>query len=433
MAQDRNRTSGNSRTREVLWPTFDVSNGPHGSLGHARAGQPILPGRNRDTVSTEPTGPTLSEGRIVTDQGILEDGWLSVRDGKIAEIGTGPPPAAEPLRLAGRWVLPGFVDMHCHGGGGGSFGSRAPEQIRTAAATHRAHGTTTMLASLVTDRMDRLCAQIEALRQPVADGVVNGIHLEGPFLAAARCGAHDTAQLRDPDRQSVKRLLAAGGEAIRMVTVAPELDGAVEAIRTLTAESVVAAIGHTDAVADQVLPAVEAGATVATHLFNGMRPLHHREPGPVGVLLDDERVTVELICDLVHLHPIVAGLAARHAGPGRTVAVTDAISATEAGDGTYELGGLPVTVSAGEPRLSDGSLAGSTLTMDAALRNLVNACGLSMVDAVRTCSTTPAELLGLDQRLGAIRGGLAADLVVMDDGLVPTRVMHNGEWIGPEE
>ena len=266
-------------------------------------------------------------------------------------------------------------------------------------------------------------------RDLVTGGVLAGIHLEGPFLSAARCGAHDPSMLRPPDQQAVGQLLAAGQGTIRMVTLAPELERSLAAIRQFTSEGAVVALGHTDAVLEQVVPAVEAGATVATHLFNGMRPLHQREPGPIGALLDDERVTVELICDLVHLHPTTVRLAATHAGTSRTALVTDAISATAAGDGVYELGKLPVTVTGGVATLADGSLAGSTLTMDTAFRNMVVGCGLTVERAVAASSTKPAEVLGLSDRLGAIRPGLAADLVVLDADLRLRRVMKDGEWI----
>jgi N-acetylglucosamine-6-phosphate deacetylase len=365
-------------------------------------------------------------GRVVTPDGLLDPGWVRVSGGTITEIGSGRAPSGA---VTGQWVVPGFVDVHCHGGGGGSFTSSENDQIEAAVRTHRQHGTTTMLASLVSATLCDLTKQISALGELVDDGVFAGIHLEGPFLSAARCGAHDPAILRAPDRRSVDQLLAAGKDAISMVTLAPELDGSVAAVRQLVDHDVIAAIGHTDALLDDVVAAVEAGVTVATHLFNGMRPLHHREPGPIGALLDDERVTVELICDLVHLHPTAVRLAAEHAGTGRTVLITDAISATSAGDGTYELGMLPVTVRDGEPRLADGSLAGSTLTMDLAFRNLVQGCGLSIETAVAASATTPAALLGLSDRTGALRPGLAADLVVLDADLHPQRVMRRGSWV----
>jgi N-acetylglucosamine-6-phosphate deacetylase len=215
-----------------------------------------------------------------------------------------------------------------------------------------------------------------------------------------------------------------------MVTLAPELDGALDAVRRFVDAGVIVAIGHTDATLAQVLPAVDAGATVATHLFNGMRPLHHREPGPIGALLDDERVTVELICDLVHLHPTVVRMAARHAGQRRTVLVTDAMAAAGVGDGVYQVGALRVTVRDGVPTLDGGgALAASTLTLDAAVRNFVQTCGMTIVDAAAAVSARPAQLLGQQGRIGTIAPGAVADLVLLNEALHTTQVMHDGIWV----
>jgi N-acetylglucosamine-6-phosphate deacetylase len=373
----------------------------------------------------------ITGGRVATPGGVLDPGWLVVEDGVISATGSGPAPeVADTTDASGSWVIPGFVDIHCHGGGGAAFTSADPGHVRRVVDAHTAHGTTTMLASLVTRPVSELVEQVAALSDLVTEGLVAGIHLEGPFLSAARCGAHDPGLLRPPDAVSVDALLSAGRGAIRMVTIAPELEGAIPAVKRLVDAGVIAAIGHTDALADDVVPAVDAGATVATHLFNGMRPMHHREPGPIGVLLDDERVTVELICDLVHLHPTVVRLAARHAGAGRTVLITDAIAAAAAGDGTYDIGGLEVDVTNGVPTLAGGgSLAGSTLTMDSAFRNLVQGCGLGVLDAVAAASTRPAELLGLGEVTGRLAPGYAADVVLLDDALRPVSVMRRGEWV----
>jgi N-acetylglucosamine-6-phosphate deacetylase len=204
----------------------------------------------------------------------------------------------------------------------------------------------------------------------------------------------------------------------------------VKAVRQLAESGVIAAIGHTDGIEEQVLPAIEAGATVATHLFNGMRPLHHREPGPIGALLEDERIIVELICDFVHLHPTVVRLAARHVGRDRTVLITDAMSATDAADGRYTLGRLEVDVHGGVATLADnGSLAGSTLTMDNAFRNLVKGAKLGILDAVHATSQRPAQLLGIADRTGSLCPGLDADIVLLDDDLRPLKVLRQGEWV----
>ncbi|WP_436492838.1 N-acetylglucosamine-6-phosphate deacetylase [Actinokineospora sp. HUAS TT18] len=367
----------------------------------------------------------LITGKIVTPEGVLDDGWIHVDGTRITAVGTGTPPAAD-RTTAAAWVVPGFIDIHCHGGGGAAFTSPNPDDIRTAVDTHTQHGTTTLLASLVSRPVPELVEQIAVLREHVTDGLIAGVHLEGPFLSAARCGAHDPAILMPPDRDSVAALLDAG--PVRMVTLAPELDGAVDAVKQLVDGGSIAAVGHTDAIESLVLPAVDAGATVATHLFNGMRPLHHREPGPIGALLDDERVSVELIVDLVHLSPTIVRLAASHAGADRTVLVTDAISATGAGDGDYRLGELIVEVRDGVPTVQGGnSLAGSTLTMDAAFRNLVKACGLDIPAAVAATASRPADLLGLDT--GRLAAGKTADVVLLDETLQVAGVLRRGEWV----
>lgn len=383
------------------------------------------------------SGQLIIGGKVVSSDGVLDPGWVLVERGVVGAMGTGPAPAhgadgmpLEVTDVAGHWVIPGFVDIHCHGGGGEAFTDTDPERVRRGVDAHRRHGTTTMLASLVSRPVPELVDQVAALAELVDDGLIAGIHLEGPFLSAARCGAHDPSVLRPPDPRSINTLLAAGRGTVRMVTIAPELDGGVAAVRQLREAGVLAAIGHTDATEAQVLPAVDAGATVATHLFNGMRPLHHREPGPIGALLDDERVTIELICDLVHVHPTMVRMAARHAGLDRTVLITDAIAAAGVGDGVYDVGGLEVVVVDGVPTLAGGAaLAGSTLTMDAAFRNLVRGCGLSLPEAVAATATRPAALLGLAGVTGRLARGFAADIVIMDETLRPSEVMHRGEWL----
>lgn len=366
----------------------------------------------------------ISGGRLVTPGGVLDDGWLRVDHGRITAVGTGMP--AHAVDAHGAWLVPGFIDIHCHGGGGFAFTSPDPAHIRTAAHTHARHGTTTLLASLVSRPVGELVNHVAMLREHVADGLLAGVHLEGPFLSKARCGAHDPAVLMAPDRDSVAALLAAG--PVRMVTIAPELDGAVDAVRQVIDSGAVAAIGHTDATEAATMPAIDAGATVATHLFNGMRPLHHREPGPVGALLADDRVSVELICDQVHLSPTIVGLAARLAGP-RTVLITDAIAAAGAGDGRYRVGDLRVDVRDGVPMIEGGtSLAGSTLTMDAAFRNFVNA-GMGIEAAVHATATRPAEVLGLSKITGSLTPGLSADLVMLDQDLKINAVLRRGEWV----
>lgn len=372
----------------------------------------------------------LAGGRVVTPDGVIEDGWLQTSGRTIAAIGVGEPPAPADRDLAGAWVVPGFVDIHVHGGARASYLSGDQDQAVIAAALHREHGTTTTMASLVTGAADRLVATVAELAELVEDGLLAGIHLEGPFLSAARCGAHDPALLRAPEPALVEQLLAAANGTIRMVTLAPELPHAIDAVRRFVDAGAIAAIGHTDASYESTRVAIDAGATVATHLFNAMRPLHHREPGPIPALIEDAGVTVELICDGVHLHPAVVRTALAAVGVGRVALVTDAMDAAGAGDGDYLLGELPVRVDGGVARLVDGgSIAGSTLTMDRAFRFVVEA-GASVADAVMMASTTPARLLGMSDRVGALEVGMDADLVVLDPSLARQAVMAKGAWLG---
>ena len=357
-------------------------------------------------------------------------GWVTVDGTQITAVESGDAPVSSGEvvdRVAGL-LVPGFIDIHCHGGGGAAYTSAEPEQIRAAARTHLLHGTTTSNASLVSATYDDLVAQIEALIPFVDDGTVEGIHLEGPWISLDYCGAHDPATLRAPDPSEVAEVLAAGQGRIAMVTIAPELDGALESIPLIVEAGAIAAVGHTGADSDRARAAVDAGATVATHLFNAMPPLLHRAPGPVGALMSDPRVIVELICDGVHLSPDVVSLA-MGAASGRCALITDAMSAAGAADGDYLIGNLDVVVRDGEARLaSNGSLAGSTLLMGTAVRTAAVAAGRGIEQASHAASQVPAAALGLTDR-GRIEIGQRADLVCLDVDLGVTRVMRAGQWV----
>lgn len=342
-------------------------------------------------------------------------GWVRVEDGVIAEVGTSAPPARADVRLEGT-LAPAYVDIHCHGGGGADFASGDRDAIRAAAAFHHSHGTGSLLASLVTAPVDGLCRQLAAIADVVEAGgtVVRGSHLEGPFLSEVRCGAQNPAHLIAPDVEAFGRLVAAARGTLRMITVAPELPNSESLIAAARAAGVVVAVGHTDGTYDECYQAFSAGATVATHLFNGMRPLHHREPGPIGAALD-AGVWSELIFDGHHLHPATLRLVTGRL-PDRAVLITDAISAAGLPDGQHSLGGLAVTVTDGAARLdSNDSLAGSTLTMDAAVRRTVEA-GLPLAHAVACATSHPASAVGLGDR-GALAVGRRADLLHLSPDL----------------
>ncbi|WP_240477206.1 N-acetylglucosamine-6-phosphate deacetylase [Jiangella muralis] len=359
----------------------------------------------------------------------MSDGWIEVGGERITALGALPPPGRVDLAVGGGWIVPGFVDLHAHGGGGATVAGADPEQVAAFAATHLRHGTTSILASLSSAGEAALDHDLRALAELAEDGVVAGIHLEGPWLSPRRKGAHPASALRVPEPGMVARLLSAGRGAIRMVTLAPELEHGLDAVRAVTYAGALAAVGHTDADAGTTRAAIEAGATVATHLFNAMAPIHHREPGPIVALLADDRVTVELVLDGVHLDPAIARHACVSAGPDRVVLVTDAMQAAGRGDGRYPRGDISVTVHDGATRLPDGTLAGSALTMDAAFRFAITRAGFTIQDAVRATSTTPARLLGISSRTGALRPGLAADLVVLDADHQVVAVMREGAWV----
>ncbi|GIJ75647.1 N-acetylglucosamine-6-phosphate deacetylase [Micromonospora phaseoli] len=362
-------------------------------------------------------------GKVVTPSGVIWQGCVEVKGDRISAV------AEYPSARDGHWIVPGFVDIHTHGGGGHTFTTGDAGQARAAAAFHLGHGTTSLLASLVSAPLELMRSATTAFAPLVRDGVLAGIHFEGPYLSAARCGAQNPEFLRDPSAEELTELIKLGDGAVRMVTIAPERAGALEAIELLTRHGVVVAVGHTDATYEQTRAALSAGASVGTHLFNGMRPVHHREPGPVVALLSAPGVVCELVADGVHLHEGTLTFATSTAGPERCALITDAMAAAGMPDGEYELGGQEVTVADGVARLSrDGAIAGSTLTMDAALRSAVTA-GVDVPDAVRMASTTPALAVGIADQVGALQVGLRADLVVLDDDLNVVRVMRAGAWV----
>jgi N-acetylglucosamine-6-phosphate deacetylase len=368
----------------------------------------------------------LTGGRVVTPGRVLDNGWIAVTDGLIEATGEGT--AHKGVDLHGQWVLPGFIDLHVHGGGGASFTDGSPDDARHAARFHREHGSTSLLASLVTAPLAELEARTAMLAGLAAEGVITGIHLEGPFLSAARCGAQDPRYMIPPGQATFERLHKAAGNHLRIITIAPELPGAIDLIKTITQQGVTAAVGHTDATAEITVAAADAGASHATHLFNGMRPWHHREPGPAGVLLDRDEVTCEIIADGVHLHDTTLRVTARAVGPRRLVLITDAMAAAGMPDGSYRLGPQQVTVSGGVARLATGAIAGSTVTMAGVVRRAL-AAGLPVTDVAHAASTTPARVSGIAGRTGALLPGLQADLVLCDEDFRLTAVMARGQWV----
>jgi N-acetylglucosamine-6-phosphate deacetylase len=379
-------------------------------------------------------------GRLVTPDGFLEEGVLEVRpDGTIGYVGPAsgwPGPVPEPAGT----IAPGFVDIHCHGGGSHTVTSHDPAEVAAVAAHHLSRGTTTMLASLVSAPAPELMAAITAIASVAATGSpVVGCHVEGPFLDPAHRGAHDPAHLRLPGLDELATWVAAGADDagrpwVRMVTLAPELPGAAAAAEFLERSGVLVGLGHTGADARGFGEALcSLRRPLVTHLFNGMEPLHHRQPGPVAASLDAlaRGVThVEIIADGVHLadetvHMVFAMDLGRH-----VVLVSDAMVAAGMPDGDFELGSMRVRVADGQAwtRTEPPSLAGSTSHAADLVRRCVVEAGVDPVAAVAAAASTPAALLGLDDR-GRLATGLRADLVVLDGDWQVRRVMRGGDWV----
>lgn len=377
-------------------------------------------------------GTTLfHNARKLDADGAIDDFWMLIDGDTIVATGTGQAPAADDrIDVAGRQLVPGFIDLHCHGGGGHAFDD-GDDEITAALATHRAHGTTRSVISLVANPIARLRESLEVVADLVEDDpLVLGSHLEGPYLAIERRGAHNHEYLRMPDAYELEGLISASRGTLRQLTIAPELPGALDAIDQLIAAGVTVGIGHTEADIETAREAFDHGATMLTHAFNAMPGIHHRDPGPITAAFEDQRVTIELILDGLHVHPQVAGMTFR-AAPGRIALVTDAMAAAGSSDGDYRLGSLNVTVRDGLAMLSGTStIAGSTLTQDRALQCAIETADIAPVDAVAALTLTPARALGLGERFGRLAPGFAADAVLLSEDWKVERVWANGLLLG---
>jgi N-acetylglucosamine-6-phosphate deacetylase len=378
-------------------------------------------------VGREARTTLVRAARLVDAAGTVEDGWVLVDGDTIRATGSGrdAPAADELIDLGAATLVPGFVDLHGHGGATEAYEDTS---FTDALAMHRAHGTTRSVLSLVANPVPALVASLAQVRAVMTtDPLVLGVHLEGPFLSPDNNGAHNPDFLVAPTPDVVDELLAAGEGVLRQVTIAPELPGALDAVRRFVAAGVTVAVGHTVGTYEQARAAFDAGATVLTHAFNAMPGLHHRAPGPIGAAVADDRVTLELILDGVHVHPAAARIRVR-AAPGRVALITDAMGAAGAADGAYRLGSLDVTVTDGVAHVAGtDTIAGSTLTQDVALRNAVELVGMSLPEAVAALTSVPARALGLGDRLGRIAPGYAADLVALSPSFGVQRVWGGGQ------
>lgn len=361
--------------------------------------------------------------------GHVRGGAIRFEDGRITDVALDPSgwEAEEIIDAAGAPVVPGYIDIHHHGAGGAAY-DEGLEAAKVAVDEHRKHGTTRCVVSFVTASLEDLSARMTAVL-PLVDpeGHVLGFHAEGPFLSPAHKGAHPENRLVDPLPERVQQVIDAAQGHLIQVTLAPERDNGIGAVKQIVASGARAAVGHTACDFETARAAFDAGATILTHTFNGMEGIHHRNPGPVIAALRDERVWLEIINDGIHVHPSVVRTLFTEA-PHRTVLVTDAMSATCNPDGHYMLGELEVTVDKGVARLTHGgSLAGSTLTMDLAVANAIKSVDAPIDVAVAAATSHAARAIGMDDKYGHIAPGYPADVLILNkESFLPERVFEAG-------
>jgi N-acetylglucosamine-6-phosphate deacetylase len=383
------------------------------------------------------TTTLLHVGKAITPKGEIADAGILIREGEIEMVGPRAamelPSGAEEVQADESTAVPGFVDVHIHGAGGRDVMEADEAALSTITGRLAAFGTTSLLATTVTASADETIRAVEGIAKYIsgqyqtneARAEILGIHFEGPFLSKERRGVHPTEWLQLPSAELLQRFLQAASGNARVLTIAPELLGAMPCIDAARSLGMVVSIGHTDATYEQARAAVAHGAHHATHVYNAMRPFTHRDPGVIGAVLTTPEVTAELIADGIHVDEIAMKVLLQAKGAQGVILISDGISATGMPDGKYMLGGLEVTVSGGVCRNAEGRLAGSTLTLDRALRNIVR-LGIPLADAVRMLTLNPATLLGIEFKKGALRTGADADIVLLNEALKIERVWARG-------
>jgi N-acetylglucosamine-6-phosphate deacetylase len=368
---------------------------------------------------------------------ILMDGHRILKVGPREKIEI--PKSAPIIDNRDRLIVPGFVDMHIHGAGGRDLMEGTVDAVAAVAHFIARHGTTSFLATTVTARLEKTLSAAQGLAriisasqrsQGVSDMIPGaqpvGIHFEGPFISPKRSGAHPASQVRKPSIEVAERLLEAAGPAAKVMVLAPELPGALDLIKYLRGRGLRVGLGHSDATADEARRAFDAGATHAVHCYNGMRPFTHRDPGIIGAVLTDDRASAELISDGVHVDPVAIQLLVKSKGLERVILISDAVSAAGMPDGKYKLGSSAVRVAGGVCRNEEGNLAGSTVTLDAAVRHLAEFSGASYQSCVTCATLNPARLLGVEKQKGVIAAGADADLAILDKNFYVTQTYVRG-------
>ena len=377
-------------------------------------------------------GQLAIKGTVITPTKEIADGLVIIEENKIKYAGEWKEAEYERiLNFTGNYVTPGFVDLHVHGGMGHDWMDNSSMSLQGLSKFLVLKGVTSFLATTHTTSQKKLFEAVEDFEKKI-DGkdrgaIPLGIHMEGPFISPEMCGAQNKAYVRKPDIEEISKINKASGGRLKMVTLAPEKPGAIETIQWLKSEGIVASAGHTNATQKEMMAAVESGLSHVSHLFNGMRQLHHREPGVAGVALTDDRITVELIADGIHIHETVLKIAAKLKGASMTALVSDSITASGLPNGEYEFMGKKLSVIEGRSTLESGRLAGSTIGLCDAVRNMVCYADFTVSEAVEMASMTPSRIIGLSNRKGNLAPGMDADITVLDRNLSVLATLVDGK------
>jgi len=339
----------------------------------------------------------------------------------------------EIIEAQNKFIVPGYIDIHVHGGGGSDVMDGEYEAIKQVATTHSRFGTTAFLPTTMTMTKDKIIKSLKSIHEARLKGTgtaeILGIHLEGPYINPEKKGAQKEEDIKKVSVEEFLEFNQASGNLIRLVTIAPEMPGAIDFIRWLHQQGIIVSVGHSNATYKQVQEGIQAGLSQVTHIFNAMRGLHHREPGVVGAALSSPKLIVEMIADGIHLHPMVLKMLTQIKESEKLVLITDAMRATGFKEGTYDLGGQEVMVTQGQAKLKNGTLAGSVLTMDKAVKNLVTKVGISLLNAVQMASYNPAKCLGIDDKKGSLELYKDADIVILNKNLETELTMVAGKVV----
>ncbi|MBA7649788.1 N-acetylglucosamine-6-phosphate deacetylase [subsurface metagenome] len=383
----------------------------------------------------------ISNGTIITPFQSLENKAISIEKGKITAIKERKvmdiPAGVEVIDAGNGFVVPGFIDIHVHGGGGSDVMDGGYEAVKQVATTHSRFGTTAFLPTTMTMSKDKIIESLKSIHEAFIKGTgaaeILGVHLEGPYISSEKKGAQKEKDIKKASIGEFLEFNQASGNLIRIVTLAPEKPGAIDLIRWLHKNRIIASVGHSNATYKQVQEGILAGLSHVTHTFNAMRGFNHREPGVVGAALSSPKLILEMIADGIHLHPVAMKILIKIKEIGKIVLITDAMRAASKPEGTYNLGGQEVTVVRGQARLKDGTLAGSVLTMDKAVCNMVDKVGVSLTEAIQMATASPARCLGVESKKGSLEPGKDADIVILNKKLEVELTMVKGKIVYKRE